>query len=114
MQIIPPHDAGIAARIDQSLEVDEEAWTIVSDPWQRTEEMKARYFAMSQSLSQQPKSVPPSFLEPLPLTSVARSYNAETPLLFTYTAMHGVGLPFAVTAFEGAGFPSAKIGRAHV
>lgn len=38
-----------------------------------------------------------------------RSANAATPLLVTYTAMHGVGLEFAKRAFVAAGFPLEKL-----
>jgi phosphoglucomutase len=53
VQIIPPHDHGIAASIDASLEVDEDAW-IVDDAinnWQGTQEMISDYYEMSRSLS---------------------------------------------------------------
>ncbi|KAI5478217.1 hypothetical protein MNV49_005282, partial [Pseudohyphozyma bogoriensis] len=88
VQIIPPHDGGIARMIDKSLEVDEEAWAATCEPWQGTEDMKARYFEMVKQLSRHPAN------------------NASTSLQFMYTPMHGVGLPFAQTAFEAFGFPS--------
>ncbi len=48
-------------------------------------------------------------LDPAQLTQTrARSVNATTPLTFAYTAMHGVGLPFAQAAFSAAGFPEDK------
>lgn len=57
VQIIPPHDAGIAAEIDASLEVSPEAFVISTNPehggWEGTEEMKGRYIKMTESLSVQ-------------------------------------------------------------
>lgn len=93
VQIIPPHDAGIAACIDKSLEVSNEAWIISDNPdaWKGTEQMKAAYFGMIRSLS------------------LHRNLNITSPLVFTYTAMHGVGLPFAKAAFEAFGFPASSL-----
>ena len=34
--------------------------------------------------------------------------NSQSSLLFTYTAMHGVGLPFALRAIESFGFSADK------
>lgn len=57
VQIIPPHDAGIASEINASLEVLPEAFVISTDPehgaWEGTEEMKGRYIKMTESLSVQ-------------------------------------------------------------
>lgn len=56
VQIIPPHDAGIAESIDESLEVDEAAWKTLEDEneWTGTEEMKSAYLKMSSSLATSP------------------------------------------------------------
>ncbi|BGP44057.1 hypothetical protein JCM10449v2_008114 [Rhodotorula kratochvilovae] len=93
VQIIPPHDHGIAAAIDQSLEVDEEAWNppAATDDWNGTDELVKQYMEMVATLS------------------LHKSTNATTPLKFTYTAMHGVGLPFALSALDAFGFPRSSI-----
>lgn len=94
VQIIPPHDGGIALRIDESLEVGSEAWDLSSpsaEPWSGTEEMKLEYIKMAGSLS------------------AHRADNVSSDLTFTYTAMHGVGLPFAQAAFESFGFASKQL-----
>ncbi|GAA5958555.1 hypothetical protein JCM10213_001808, partial [Rhodosporidiobolus nylandii] len=100
VQIIPPHDSGIAAAILDSLEVDDEA----RDPkkpqagdegyWNAekgTEELTEQYLEMCAGLS------------------LHKDTNSTTPLLFTYTPMHGVGLPFATRAFTTFNFPSSSL-----
>ncbi|ORY87393.1 hypothetical protein BCR35DRAFT_320944 [Leucosporidium creatinivorum] len=87
VQIIPPHDDGIAARISQSLDVARSVWDLSSTApaWDGTEDMKRQYLEMAASLA------------------TRREDNAASNLVFTYTAMHGVGLPFATAAFESFG-----------
>lgn len=46
VQIIPPHDAGIAATIEASLEVEGAAWVPFIDTWEGTKDMKEDYFKM--------------------------------------------------------------------
>lgn len=53
--------------------------------------MKEDYFEMATSLSRD-----------------GPTNNAQSKLLFTYTAMHGVGLPFASRMFDSFGFPKAN------
>lgn len=100
VQIIPPHDAGIAATIEDNLEVVEEAWdldlldrskdTLCFD---RTETIKEQYFQMAASLSER-----------------ERNLNSATPITFIYTPMHGVGLPFVTHVLtEGFGFPRQSL-----
>ncbi|KAG0150594.1 hypothetical protein CROQUDRAFT_652195 [Cronartium quercuum f. sp. fusiforme G11] len=100
VQIIPPHDTGIAAAIEQNLEVDAEAWdidlvtrsedTLCID---RTEEIKEEYLKLVATL-----------------TKRSRNLNANTPVTFIYTPMHGVGLPFVTKAFtEAYGFPQHSL-----
>ncbi|GAA6010497.1 hypothetical protein JCM11491_006967 [Sporobolomyces phaffii] len=90
VQIIPPHDHGIAAAISESLDVPEEAWRIddksSAGKWTGTREMIDKYIEMTGQLASK------------------TDINAATPLMFTYTAMHGVGLPFAESAFKSFGF----------
>ncbi|GJN94689.1 hypothetical protein Rhopal_007780-T1 [Rhodotorula paludigena] len=93
IQIIPPHDSGIARAIEESLEVDEEAWTppAASDGWNGTEDLIQQYMDVVASLS------------------LHKETNAKCPLLFTITPMHGVGLPFALRALDAFGFPRDKV-----
>jgi phosphoglucomutase len=44
------------------------------------------------------------YLEMASSLSTRRELNAASDLVFTYTAMHGVGLPFASAAFRSFGF----------
>ncbi|KAM0745899.1 phosphoglucomutase 1, partial [Meredithblackwellia eburnea MCA 4105] len=93
VQIIPPHDSGIASCINKNLEVHPGAFDLVpatedqndneNEAWMN--EMKSAYFKQLSELSL-----------PLPL-SLPNSKNNK--VLFTYTPMHGVGLPFAQRAF---------------
>ncbi|GAA5918589.1 hypothetical protein JCM6882_001902, partial [Rhodosporidiobolus microsporus] len=100
VQIIPPHDSGIASCILDSLEVDEEAWSAPKpkegeagywDAKKGTEELVELYMEMCAGLA------------------MNKDTNASTSLLFTYTPMHGVGLPFAQRALTSFGFPSSSL-----
>ncbi|GAA5920403.1 hypothetical protein JCM1841_003376 [Sporobolomyces salmonicolor] len=93
VQIIPPHDTGIATKIDESLEVDMAAWESQLDAsrWDGTEELVEQYMEMASELSSH------------------KSTNASTSLLFTYTPMHGVGEPFALSALEAFGFKTKSV-----
>ncbi|KNZ45947.1 hypothetical protein VP01_768g11 [Puccinia sorghi] len=90
VQIISPHDKGIAASIEQNLEIDQEAWCTEPTPQMsegllinRTQELQDAYF-----------------------DAISGSVNSKTPLKFIYTPMHGVGYPFASRAcIEIAGIP---------
>ncbi|CAM0141477.1 hypothetical protein VKS41_003809 [Umbelopsis sp. WA50703] len=85
-QIIPPHDSGIAALIEKNLE-----------PWIWDEKL-----AIESPLSQDPakEGVIDSYFEELRGLSAFRSDNEASDLKFVYTAMHGVGTPFAKKSFE--------------
>ncbi|BGP12039.1 hypothetical protein JCM10049v2_007959 [Rhodotorula toruloides] len=93
IQIIPPHDSGIAAAILESLDVDEGAWDPPKDAtgWDGTHELVKQYMDMVKQLS------------------TNASTNASSSLLFTYTAMHGVGLPFALDALSAFGFSRDRV-----
>ena len=67
VQIIPPHDHGIAAAIDQSLEVDEEAWNppAATDGWNGTDELVKQYMDMVATLSLHKRCARAPFLAPL-------------------------------------------------
>ncbi|KAK4057257.1 hypothetical protein OIO90_001754 [Microbotryomycetes sp. JL221] len=88
VQIVPPHDAGIAQAILQSLEIDESLWNTSNNAtqWQGTQAMIDAYFEMVSLMAQN------------------KLANSQSDLKVTYTAMHGVGLPFAQRAFETFGF----------
>ncbi|GAA6013575.1 hypothetical protein JCM10207_004779 [Rhodosporidiobolus poonsookiae] len=100
VQIIPPHDHGIASAIDESLEVDDEAWT----PPQ-PKEADEGYWGAEKGTA----DLVEQYMEMCSSLSLYKSSNASTPLLFTYTPMHGVGLPFALRALSAFGFPESAI-----
>lgn len=112
VQIIPPHDGGISSSIAESLEIDAQAWDIDSaanqSKWDGTQEMIKKYIAMVEELSSRKEYVNffllANFLRNFLIASSNSSSNSESALLFTYTAMHGVGLPFTLKAVESFGF----------
>ena len=61
VQIIPPHDHGIASAILESLEVPEEAWQVDSPSdegkWDGTRDMVNKYMEMTETLSVAKESV---------------------------------------------------------
>ncbi|KIJ25664.1 hypothetical protein M422DRAFT_785465 [Sphaerobolus stellatus SS14] len=90
VQIIDPHDRGIAQAISENL--DSQIW----DPkgfrnsqllHNRTNELRDAYFSYLQGLS------------------VSKSLNSSTPIKFVSTPMHGVGYVYSAKAFEVFGFP---------
>ncbi|MBF9073247.1 phospho-sugar mutase [Streptacidiphilus fuscans] len=87
-QIVPPHDAGIAAEIDKVGSLDEvplaaEGWEVLSEA---------------------------DVLEPY-LARVASVVDPHAPrdLSVVYTPMHGVGRGTLLAAFERAGFPAPTV-----
>lgn len=100
-QIIPPHDAGIAASINDNLRpwhladgaeptrpVFDAAHPNLSDPF---EEVTSKYFADASRLYCWTRDANQSLTQ------------AACPV--TFTAMHGVGAPFTAKAFEVFGLP---------
>ncbi|KAI8075213.1 hypothetical protein BC940DRAFT_230269 [Gongronella butleri] len=90
-QIIPPHDEGIAASIEANLE-----------PWAWDYDLVG-----TSDLSADPakEGVIDAYFEELAALSTHTADNAQTNLRFVYTAMHGVGTPFAQRAFEAFKLP---------
>jgi len=90
VQIIAPHDEGIAKAIDENLEPSAESWSsaILSSGKciDKTEELKDAYFAALKSIDH--------------LQSLAMP--ARVP--FVNTSMHGVSDPFVRRAFETLGY----------
>ncbi|KAI0269854.1 hypothetical protein BC834DRAFT_574038 [Gloeopeniophorella convolvens] len=89
VQIISPHDAGIAASINVNLEPKGwDADVVLTDPLcvDRTQEMIQEYFSHIKSLSQH------------------SDLNSSTNLKFVNTSMHGVGHVFVAQSFERFGF----------
>ncbi|KZP29895.1 hypothetical protein FIBSPDRAFT_726687 [Athelia psychrophila] len=89
--IIGPHDAGISQAIKENLEPHTASWDLSATAEatyciDRTAEMREAYFAA------------------LAAQNVSLEGNSATDLVFVNTSMHGVGHPFAVRAFEMAGF----------
>ncbi|KAG9051604.1 Phosphoglucomutase-3 [Tulasnella sp. UAMH 9824] len=94
VQIINPHDKGIAEAIKTNLEPNPSAWSIddvAESPlcFDKTEEMTELY------LDQVSSQIHDKSLQPL---------NASTDLKFVFTAMHGVGYKIAMKAIETVGF----------
>lgn len=94
VQIIEPHDRGIAESIKANLEPGPSAWSVddvTESPlyFDKTEEMTELY------LDQVSSQIHDKSLQPL---------NASTDLKFVFTAMHGVGYKIAMRAIETAGF----------
>ncbi|KAG0181659.1 Phosphoglucomutase-3 [Apophysomyces sp. BC1034] len=90
-QIIPPHDEGIAASILEDLE----PWTWDYDLINKSE------------LCSDPtkEGVVDDYFAEVTKQSKFREDNENTDVRFVYTAMHGVGGPFAKRAFECFGLP---------
>ncbi|KAG9039211.1 Phosphoglucomutase-3 [Tulasnella sp. JGI-2019a] len=91
VQIIGPHDEGIAHAILDNLEPSPTAWNvenILTSPLciNATDKMVEAYFEQLSKLSH------------------TRSINSQTDIKFVSTAMHGVGYRFAARAFEVFGF----------
>ncbi|KAG2216869.1 hypothetical protein INT45_009400 [Circinella minor] len=88
-QIIPPHDKGIAETILDNL-----------TPWSWDYNL-----VDTSDLAAEPEGVIDNYFKDLAELSRFRSDNEKSTLKFTYTAMHGVGAPFAKRAFEVFGLP---------
>ncbi|EIW85345.1 hypothetical protein CONPUDRAFT_162554 [Coniophora puteana RWD-64-598 SS2] len=90
VQIIEPHDKGIATSIKENLEPRTWDVSLTSDPLclDRTEEMKKMYFESLQKLA----------------SSI--STNSACATKFVNTSMHGVGYPFVAQAFKIFEFPA--------
>ncbi|KAI7866258.1 hypothetical protein BDF14DRAFT_1875312 [Spinellus fusiger] len=90
-QIIPPHDEGIARTILDHLE-----------PWSWDQSLVSVSDMCSDPTDQ---GMIDAYFEQVAALSTFRSDNQTTPVKFVYTAMHGVGLPFAKRACEAFGLP---------
>lgn len=84
-QIIPPHDEGIAEHIRDNLTPIQLDLEILSQALDVREKMVSEYYSFLTTLVHH------------------RDDNAETRVSFCYTAMHGVGYPFAKRAAEISG-----------
>ncbi|TPX36225.1 phosphoglucosamine mutase [Synchytrium microbalum] len=87
-QIIPPHDTGIADMILQHLQ-----------PWTWDYEL-----CQTSPLSSDPsEQLAVEYFEDVKKLSYYHDTNSTTDLTFCYTAMHGVGWPFAERSFKAFG-----------
>lgn len=88
-QIISPHDKGIAQAIEESLEPDVHAWDldVVEKHALRTDPFDETYKCYYADLRQL-------------LHFNTDEENANAPIKYVYTAMHGVGYEFSVQAFK--------------
>lgn len=90
-QIIPPHDEGIADTILKNLQ-----------PWGWDKDLVSTSELVSDPTDQ---GIIDSYFEEVKDLCKYRSDNETTTVKFAYTAMHGVGTPFAVRAFEEFSLP---------
>ncbi|KAI8983747.1 hypothetical protein BDB01DRAFT_843111 [Pilobolus umbonatus] len=90
-QIIPPHDEGIAATILENL-----------DPWGWDYGLVSESDLVSDPTDE---GIIDDYFEEVKALCAYREDNETTHLKFTYTAMHGVGTPFAKRAFEAFSLP---------
>ncbi|KAL7413282.1 phosphoglucomutase 1 [Mrakia frigida] len=92
IQIISPHDTGIAASILANLKpfISWDTSSVRAHPLceDKTEKMKDAYFEHINSLSR------------------TRTTNPSSPITFVHTALHGVGTPFFLRAFKAFDFPA--------
>lgn len=109
VQIIPPHDAGIAKSIEENLHIADELWDTTDLRasklcLHRTEELQAEYIASISQLciSKSVFTFCISFIANAVHSDLKPTSNT---LRFVYTPMHGVGLPFAKSALSAIGFP---------
>ncbi|ORX50843.1 hypothetical protein DM01DRAFT_1363573 [Hesseltinella vesiculosa] len=90
-QIIPPHDEGIAASILDNLV-----------PWDWDYDLVEK---SDLCVDPTDEGVIDAYFEELAALSTQAQDNTSTDLRFVYTAMHGVGTPFAERAFDVFGLP---------
>ncbi|KAF7723588.1 Phosphoglucomutase-3 [Apophysomyces ossiformis] len=90
-QIIPPHDEGIAASILKNLE-----------PWSWDYDLATKSELCGDPTNE---GVIDAYFAEVTSQSKFREDNEKTNVRFVYTAMHGVGGPFAKRAFESFGLP---------
>lgn len=121
IQIISPHDTGIAAAILENLKPavswDTSGVRAHDLCENRTEEMKDAYFQHISTLSRTrcvnldatPVREDDASVDPLLSLALPRTTNPSAPISFVYTAMHGVGTPFLLRAFNDFGFPEPSL-----
>ncbi|GAA5795843.1 hypothetical protein EDC94DRAFT_595345 [Helicostylum pulchrum] len=90
-QIIPPHDAGIAETILTNLQ-----------PWGWDKQIVSTSELVSDPTDQ---GIIESYFEDVKELCKYKSDNETSTVKFAYTAMHGVGAPFAKRAFECFSLP---------
>jgi phosphoglucomutase len=97
VQIIPPHDAGIAASIDDNLQVPDEAW--------QPEEL----LASSELCIDQTETLTQAYMETLAGLRSSALPASQDSFAFVYTPIHGVGFPFARSVLSTFGFPESTM-----
>lgn len=98
-QIIPPHDAGIATAIDQSLHIDDSGWNI--NAVDHDMQVEHAFGLVEQAYCTAVKAAidPDSFLS-------SDRIRKRQELRFTYTPMHGVGLKYMTAAVKNMSIES--------
>ncbi|CEP10434.1 hypothetical protein [Parasitella parasitica] len=99
-QIIPPHDEGIAATILKNLE-----------PWSWDYDLVS-----TSNLVKDPtdEGVIDAYFKEVEALCKNKQDNQDTQVKFVYTAMHGVGTPFAERAFACFGLPPFEPVKAQI
>jgi len=114
VQIIDPHDSGIADSISQNLIPDERLWNPVallssSDCIDRTQELTHAYFEYILGLQTKYAQVPRYGANNQLLTDLIRDQGSLTPVKFVNTSMHGVSSPFIKRGMQVFGFPEQAV-----
>lgn len=92
-QIIPPHDAGIAAAIDRDMA-----------PWTAYKYTAADVYSHPQTVVEDvTASLTASYYTRMSSLCLRKEQNAQSSARIAYTAMHGIGHQWCVRAFEAFG-----------
>ena len=97
VQIIPPHDAGIAASIDENLQVPNEAW------------QPEALLSSSELCIDQTETLTQAYMETLAGLRNTATPASQDSFGFVYTPIHGVGFPFARSVLSTFGFPESTL-----
>jgi len=114
LQIIDPHDLGIAESILLNLAPDERLWdpeTLLASSGcvDRTQESTQAYFEYISGLQTKCARVPRNVVDDQSLTILFRNQELLPPIRFVNTSMHGVSSPFVKRGMEVFGFPEQAV-----
>ena len=114
LQIIDPHDLGIADSILLNLTPDERLWNpetflTSSDCPDKTKELTQAYFEYISGLQTKCVQIAQLGADDQPLTNLARNRDLLPPVRFVNTSMHGVSSPFVKRGMQVFGFPERAL-----